>query len=112
MEAGISLTIRMMLFDSKSSRASLALAFSINVAHLVGANAAEFNNEVEVRIIDRLTVYMQDPVTTNLLISKFRLLGVFPHSLRAADRDIYVGLSNALLTPKLYYGLEDGSISL
>ena len=100
-----------MLFHSKSSRASLALALSINVAHLVGANAAEFNYEVEGRIIDRLKVYMQVPVTTNLLISKFRLLGLFPHSLRAADRDTYLGLSNTLLMPNIYCGLNYGRIS-
>ena len=100
-----------MLFHSKSPRASLALALSINVAHLVGANAAELNYEVEGHIINRLTVYMRVPVTTNLIISKFRLLDVFPHSLRAADRDAYLGLNNALSLPILYYGLEDGSIS-
>ena len=99
-----------MLFHSKSPRASLALALSINVAHLVGANAAELNYEVEGHIINRLTVYMRVPVTTNLIISKFRLLDVFPHSLRAADRDTYLGFSTTLLMPNLLYSLEDGSI--
>ena len=76
-----------MLFHSKSSRASLALALSINVAHLVGANAAEFNYEVEGRIIDILLVYMQYPVTTNLFVSNLRFSGKFSHYLCAANRD-------------------------
>ena len=84
-----------MLFHSKSSRASLALALSINVAHFVGTNAAEFNYEVEGRIIDRLSTYMQDPVTINLFISNFRFSVRFLHYLHAADRDVYLGLNNA-----------------
>ena len=99
-----------MLFHSKSPRASLALALSINVAHFVGTNAAEFNYEVEGRIIDRLMVYMKDPVTTNRFISNVRLLDVFPHSLRATDRNAYLGLNNASLTPDLYYSFKYGSV--
>ena len=100
----------MMLLHSKSPLASLALALSINVAHLVGSNAAGFNYEVEGRIIDRLSTYMQDPVTTNLFISNFRFSGRFLHYLRVANRYAYLGINNALLLPNLYYDLEDGSI--
>ena len=101
----------MVLFHFKPSRASLEPALSIKITQLVGKHEAEFKYEVEGCIIDRLEVYVQDPGTTNLIISKFRLLDVFPHSLRAADRDTYLGLSNTLLMPNIYCGINYGRIS-
>ena len=100
----------MMLLHLRSLLASLALDLSINVEHLVGTNAAEFNYEVEGCIINGLTVYTDDPVFSNRFISKFRLLDVFLYSLCAADRDAYMGLNNALSTPDLYYSLKDGGV--
>ena len=100
-----------MMLHSRSPLALLVPTLIINVAHLVGANAAELNYEVEGRIIGRLTFYMQDHVTTNLFITKFHFSGRFPHSLHDANRDAYVGLNNALFMPNIYYSLEYGSIS-
>ena len=64
-----------MMLHSRYPLALLAPTLIINVAHLVGANAAELNYEVEGRIIGRLTFYMQDHVTTNLLIPNFTFQG-------------------------------------
>ena len=100
-----------MSLHSRSPLASLAPALIINVAHLVGANAAELNYEVEGRILVQLTFYMQDHVTTKLFITTFHFSGRFPHSLHDANRDAYMGLNNALFMPNIYYGLKDGSIS-
>ena len=76
-----------MSLHSRSPLASLAPALIINVAHLVGANAAELNYEVDGCIIGRLTFYMQDHVTTKLFITTFHFSGRFPHSLHGANRD-------------------------
>jgi len=72
---------------------------------------AEFNYEIEKRVIDRLSQYMTQAVNTNKIISNYRYSGGFPHGLRAQDRDEYLRLDNSLPMPLIYYGMEDGSIS-
>lgn len=72
---------------------------------------AEFNYEVEKRIVDRLSYYMSQAVDTNKIISNFRYSGGFPNNLAASDRDAYLVLDNSLPMPLIYYGLEDGSIT-
>jgi len=72
---------------------------------------AEFNYEVEKRIVDRLTYYMSQAVDTNKIISNFRYSGGFANNLAAPDRDAYLVLDNSLPMPLIYYGLEDGSIT-
>ena len=88
---------------------ALAILLVLAVAHFP-ANA-EFNYEVEKRIVDRLSYYMSQAVETNKIISNFRYSGGFPSNLAASDRDAYLVLDNSLLMPLIYYGLEDGSIT-
>jgi hypothetical protein len=75
-----------------------------------GCFAQEFNFEVEQRILERLEFYMGDPVAASTLIENFRSNGVFPHDLRAPDRDLYLALAFGVSQPLVYYALEDGTI--
>jgi len=73
--------------------------------------SVEFNYELEKRIVDMLNNYLSQSVDTNLFLSNYRFSGGFQNDLTAQDRDEYLVLDNALLSPLVYYGLEDGSIT-
>ena len=76
-------------------------------------SAAEFNFEISLRVREKLTQYMNDPITIARIISEFRANGGFPHDMAAPDRNAYMRLNDALLSQyphfeSIYYGLEDG----
>lgn len=74
---------------------------------------AEFNYEVEKRVLERIDEFLNGPIIANGLTSNFRANGGFLHDMDAPDRDAYLRFEYSLLQEiqmdMLYYGLEDGT---
>ena len=74
---------------------------------------AEFNYEVEKRVLERIDDYMNGPRIANGISAKFRTNGGFPHDMDARDRDAYSRFSYSLMQEfkfdMMYVGLEDGT---
>jgi hypothetical protein len=79
---------------------------------VVVANA-EFNYEVEKRVVERIDDFLNGPRTASGIIEKFRTNGGFAHNMDARDRDMYLRLAYALqqeyLFDLIYVSLEDGT---
>lgn len=74
---------------------------------------AEFNYEVEKRVLERINDFMNGPRIANGVTAKFRSNGGFPSDMVAKDRDAYLRFCYSLMQEfkfdMLYYGLEDGT---
>ena len=88
-------------------------ALSLLALIALGVVQAEFNYEVEKRVLERIDDYMNGPRIANGISARFRTNGGFAHGLDARDRDAYLGFSYALMQEfkfdMLYFGLEDGT---
>jgi hypothetical protein len=58
-----------------------------------------------------LDYYLGDPVSSSLVISKFRKHKGFDHDMEIEDRDAYSKLAYSVSQPLSYYALEDGSFA-
>jgi hypothetical protein len=58
---------------------------------------AEFNYEVEKRVLESIDDYMNGPRVANSISSKFRMNGGFSHSMDARDRDAYLTFGYSLM---------------
>jgi len=75
--------------------------------------SAEFNYEVEKRVLERIDEYLNGPRIANGITDKIRTNGGFPHNMDARDRNAYLTFSYSLMQQfkfdLLYFGLEDGT---
>ncbi|CAB9499784.1 two-component hybrid sensor and regulator [Seminavis robusta] len=94
----------------KSLSSLLLLLLLLQHHHVVHA---EFNYEVEKRVVERIDDFMNGPRTANGLTAKFRRNFGFPNNLQALDRDYYLRFAYSLLQEfhfdMVYLGLEDGT---
>ena len=74
------------------------------------AEGAEFNYEVEKRVLEHLSNFMSAPVLMTTTISNMLVIGgVFNHDLKEQDRDAFLRVAASLPVYHIYYSLEDGT---
>ena len=87
----------------------LASIFVCSLHHAL----AEFNYEVEKRVLERIDDYMNGPRIANSITANFRTNGGFEHNMDSRDRDAYLRFCYSLMQKfkfdMLYVGLEDGT---
>lgn len=80
---------------------------------LTSVAPAEFNYEVEKRVLERIDDFMNGPQIANSISAKFRTNGGFPNDMDARDRDAYAKFTYTLLQEfkfdMMYVGFEDGT---
>lgn len=98
---------------TRRKKGHLLFSLGILFALFIPRALAEFNYEVEKRVLERIDDYMNGPRIANGITAKFRANGGFPHDLQARDRDAYLRFCYSMMQEfkfaLLYYGLEDGT---